>query len=350
MAITLIRDLWNRILGTQPTGASPSQSGSLAQQMRYAANTIGSVYSDIQAMKPMPKILRIRGGSTITTGAAWLYPESSDYTYPSTFQPSITHSIGTSSSSVVTLSSPSYGEGKYIFVMCSQSGSFTYTLPTGATALIPIQSRLFHAFAMDNINNAVSVTLNSTYNITYVVLKISAPPQPVSSANSGSYSSAVQSPSVSRPAAGAPWVCAYVAISWASVSSGYPPAGYSYLTYNQYSGYHYVNIFYKYTNSSSESPSQFYMSSNSSWYVLGVGMPPTPGWPESYISVASSYNVAALQAFPEAGTSYSLIPNNTNTSVFSGIGPLYVPSGTRINGQMEGGTGKIVYVKLSDIG
>lgn len=56
MSVGLLRDLWDRVLGTTQTGASASSTGSLAQQVAYLVQQLASHIAN-----PPPSEMRVKG-------------------------------------------------------------------------------------------------------------------------------------------------------------------------------------------------------------------------------------------------------------------------------------------------
>lgn len=114
MSIRLLRDLWTRVLGTTPTGASPSLSGSLAQQVAYG----------VRAMR-MASQYRLLGPVTVTAGAgtygSWVEVGTLDTATP-IYALLVTYTTGTGSLTV------QLGQG--------QAGSelILLTMPVGTAA------------------------------------------------------------------------------------------------------------------------------------------------------------------------------------------------------------------------
>jgi len=67
MSIGMLRDLWDRVLNSA-TGASPSASGSLAQQVAYTVQREDAIYSAVTAL-PSPALPIVPGGPSAYPGA-----------------------------------------------------------------------------------------------------------------------------------------------------------------------------------------------------------------------------------------------------------------------------------------
>jgi len=76
MSIGMLRDLWDRVLNSA-TGASPSPSGSLAQQVAYAVQREDAIYSAVTGL-PSPERPIVPGGPSAYPGAIVSTPSTAD--------------------------------------------------------------------------------------------------------------------------------------------------------------------------------------------------------------------------------------------------------------------------------